>query len=172
VVKLGVIRVAIISDTHVGQRVENLSRELLEELARCDVIVHAGDYTNYKTVQELSGITKSFFGVAGNMDDEITQQKLPQTLTFEISGLTFGLMHGSGSPWGISKRIYEAFKEPRPRVIVFGHSHIPLEENRGSSLILNPGSTSGNLFSTLGSYIIMEIDTNGKFYYTKKEIKP
>jgi putative phosphoesterase len=63
---------------------------------------------------------------------------LPETLEFEFGGVRIAMIHDSGPRKGRRIRVRRRF--PDARVIVFGHSHIPLLEDEDGLLLLNPGS--------------------------------
>ncbi|MGB9561677.1 MAG: metallophosphoesterase family protein, partial [bacterium] len=152
-------------------RILRMPEEVWDVAGDVDIIVHAGDYTNMDTVEEIRGLGKVFYGVCGNMDDEPVKRELPPRLEFELNGIRFALVHGRGSPWGLAQKLYAELPKEKPDILIFGHSHIPLEEKYNKTLLLNPGSVSGNLFSSCGSYIIMEVDEKGSFRYNMFEFK-
>lgn len=118
------IRVAVLSDTH------GLLRENVKEvLHTCSYIIHAGDVDNQSIVRELASITTLYL-VRGN-NDGYWAECYPKTLTFSIGGIRFFLVHDRRNiprPW------------PKDGVIIFGHTHKYLCENRDGVLWLNPGS--------------------------------
>lgn len=170
--RISMKRLIVLADTHVGQRIDRIPEVVARAIESSSIVVHAGDYTNIETVETLKAYGKVFYGVRGNMDDNKIRIDLPESLVFELNGVRFGLVHGDGSPWGLARRVYDRFSDPKPDVLIFGHSHIPLEEKYDDTLVLNPGSVSGNLFSRCGSYIFMELDEKGGLKYEIVEIIP
>ena len=154
------MRVALISDTHIGQRLQDFPQVFYSILGNPDVIIHSGDFTNMYAVDTVKSLTEKFYGVQGNMDDEDVKRILPNELQFNLMGKNFALIHGWSSGWDLHKRVYNHFKESQPDYIVFGHSHIPINKNYGGIRLLNPGSVSGNLYSDKGSLILMDIEEN------------
>ncbi len=165
------MRIAIVSDTHIGQRLGNLPPVFYNLIDKPDVIIHAGDFTNVETLKEIQGLAESFYGVVGNMDNSQIGNMLPKENRFELNGVTFGLIHGWGAAGGLQDRVFEHFKDDKPQIIIFGHSHVPLQQKRGNTLLLNPGCVSGNLFSNKGSLVLMELSENGEFEIERKEFK-
>ncbi|RKZ29091.1 hypothetical protein DRQ36_09400 [bacterium] len=152
-------RVAVISDTHVGQRISAYPEGLLESLRDFDLIIHAGDHTNVEALEALrsAGEVET---VCGNMDEVGVSSQLPGELFFKIERLKIGVIHGWGPPVGLAKEVRKAFYKANltPDIIIFGHSHLPHDEIIGNVRMLNPGAVSGNLNSNRGSYGILTID--------------
>jgi len=67
------------------------------------------------------------------------------------------LIHGSGHPNKLIDFTGEVFKNEKVDVIVFGHSHTPINERRAGVLYFNPGSPTDKIFSPYNSYGILEI---------------
>jgi len=131
------MRVGVLSDTH------NLLRPRVEELlAGCDRLLHAGDVGGPEILERLRRIAP-VEAVRGNTDAgamaaiaEIAA--LPETLTGEIGGLAFGMVHRQEDvPPDWPKRL---------RLIVYGHSHRPELSWRGDCLFLNPGACGARRF--------------------------
>lgn len=125
----------MIADTHIPRRAKRLPEALLPPLERADLIVHAGDLMDPALVEELTRHAP-VRAVKGNVDG--SDVKLPETLEFEFGGVRIAVIHDSGPKKGRRTRMRRRF--PRARVVVFGHSHIPLLEDEDNLLLLNPGS--------------------------------
>ena len=67
------MRIGVLSDTH-SQELSNKLAETLQGLD-LDLIIHCGDFTGKKVVDQLNSIGK-FAGVAGNMDPPEIQRIL------------------------------------------------------------------------------------------------
>ncbi|MCL0035016.1 metallophosphatase family protein, partial [Dehalococcoidia bacterium] len=109
---------------------------ILMKLEEVDLIVHAGDFTKGAVLEELRmlGEVKA---VCGNMDSSELQRMLPSKELFTVNGKRIGLIHGSGGPWGIAKRIRPVFDDVD--IIIYGHSHEPHSKVIQGSLLFNPG---------------------------------
>lgn len=101
------------------------------------MILHAGDIVVPEVIQELAAYAP-VHAVLGNNDHELVGQ-LPEAVTVDLAGVRVGMMHNSGPRAGRPARLKRRF--PDADVIVFGHSHIPVDE-RGveGQLLFNPGS--------------------------------
>lgn len=132
--------VGLIADTHIPYRRRYLPQSVLEALARVDLILHAGDI-NVPEVLNLLSTIAPVVAVAGNGDEGDFAESLGHCKALELNGYRVGLTHGHlGSGKTTPDRAYGSFAGAD--VIVFGHSHIPLIEQRGTTLLVNPGSAT------------------------------
>ena len=148
------MRICVLSDTHIPVAAPALPPDLLRALKGADLILHAGDILEMSVLDELGAIAK-VEAVRGNMDRPDVQQGLPVKKVVEAQGKRIGLIHGSGPPWGLSSRVLREF--PDVDIIVFGHSHHPLSEQRDKVLLFNPGSPTDGRFAPYKSYGVIEI---------------
>lgn len=128
----------LLSDTHMPLRARCLPDELWRAFEGVDAILHAGDLNDLDMLDPLRA-TAPLHAVYGNTDPWDVTNVLPASLTLTCEGVTLGLTHGHlGS--GVTTPERAARRFPEAQVVVFGHSHIPLIEQRGSQLLVNPGS--------------------------------
>ncbi|WP_228988837.1 metallophosphoesterase [Streptomyces sp. DH8] len=133
------VRLVLVSDTHVPLRARRLPDELLREVERADVVVHAGDWVDVATLDLLEGRARRLVGVYGNNDGPELRSRLPEVARVRVGGLRFGVVHETGAARGREARC--AALHPDLDVLVFGHSHIPWDtEAPGGMRLLNPGS--------------------------------
>jgi uncharacterized protein len=123
----------VIADTHIPRRAKALPEDLTPYLERADLVLHAGDLMDPALLEELAAYAP-VEAVRGNMDPE----GLPETLEFGFGGARISMIHDSGPKKGRRGRMRRRF--PEARVVVFGHSHIPLLEDEDGLMLLNPGS--------------------------------
>jgi putative phosphoesterase len=147
--------VGVVSDTHIPKVGESLPRELPERLEGVDLILHAGDLVSLEALAQLEKIAP-VEAVCGNMDWPEVRDRLPETRVLDLEGVKVGLTHGSGAPLGIEKRVLRQFSGVD--VVVFGHTHKALVENRGGVLLLNPGSPNDTRFHPRRSLILLHIE--------------
>ena len=128
------------SDTHLPRRAKELPRELLDQVARADVVIHAGDWVDTATLDLLEARSQRLIGVYGNNDGPELRARLPEVAYAELGGLRFGVVHETGAAQGRERRCAQRF--PELDVLVFGHSHIPWDSTSadGRLRLLNPGS--------------------------------
>ncbi|MER5791298.1 metallophosphoesterase [Streptomyces sp. NPDC001980] len=133
------MRLLLISDTHLPLRAKRLPDQLLAELPRADVVLHAGDWVDEATLDLLEGRSRRLIGVYGNNDGPGLRARLPEVAYADLAGLRFGVVHETGPAQGREARCAARF--PDLDVLVFGHSHIPWDTTAPGGLrLLNPGS--------------------------------
>ena len=152
------MRIGVLSDSHARSLAE-LSPKIVERLARMDLILHAGDYTNWQVVEDLRKLGP-FRGVAGNMDPMTIASELPERDIVQVQGKRIGLVHGSGGPSGTAQWARRRFPEDVD-AIVYGHSHIAKVVVVEGVLMFNPGSASGRFPARYASFGILTIDEEG-----------
>jgi len=142
------MRIGVLSDTHL-HRVSRDLREIMDHhLSQVDVLFHVGDYTSPVVMEFLS--SKNFHGVHGNMDPVGIRAVLPEKKIVELGGFRFGLIHGWGSSAGLEEKVLGQFTDVD--VIVYGHSHKPMNDVVQGVLLFNPGTASG--YSSYGVHSI------------------
>ncbi|MGY5011225.1 metallophosphoesterase family protein [Streptomyces sp. 900105755] len=133
------MRLLITSDTHLPLRAKRLPDQLLAELQRADVVLHAGDWVDEATLDLLESRSRRLIGVYGNNDGPGLRARLPEVARADLGGLRFGVVHETGPAQGREARCAARF--PDLDVLVFGHSHIPWDTTAPGGLrLLNPGS--------------------------------
>jgi putative phosphoesterase len=134
------LRLAIVSDTHLPRGRRSLPAACVERLAAADMILHAGDFMELPVYEWLRGVGPPVWAVRGNVDSAELQARLPLTRVVEAGRARFGMVHDAGPASGRLARMRARFGDAD--VVVFGHSHLPLIEWSGdrSFAIFNPGS--------------------------------
>ncbi|MFI2185142.1 metallophosphoesterase family protein [Streptomyces sioyaensis] len=150
------MRLLIVSDTHLPTRARALPSQLLDEVPRADVVVHAGDWVDAATLDLLEERAARLIGVYGNNDGPELRSRLPEVAYAELAGVQLGVVHETGPAQGRERRCAERF--PGLDVLVFGHSHIPWDTMAGDRLrLLNPGSPTDRRRQPYCTYITAEI---------------
>jgi len=163
------ITLGVVADTHVPDHMAALPPALWEALAGVDAILHAGDICVPRVLTALEQVAP-VYAVAGNRD-LLLRLPLDRVLTF--GGVRLGLTHGHGG-WrqyapvkvradyagtvllvshdrAFLDRVRQRFTDVE--VIVFGHSHRPVNERRGGVLLFNPGSLGPAYYAPHGPAI-------------------
>jgi putative phosphoesterase len=135
---MGVRRLAVISDTHLPRGARALPDACLEQLRDADAILHAGDLMELSVLRELEALGPPVHAVRGNVDSAELQARLPLTRIVTVEGARIAMLHDAGPREGRLARLRRRF--PDADAVVFGHSHIPLHEERDGFAIFNPGS--------------------------------
>ena len=130
--------IAVIADTHLPRGARRLPDACTERLRAADLILHAGDFTARSFLEELEALGPPVAAVHGNVDEEALRGELPERRVVEAGGARIGMVHDAGPRRGRLERLRAAF--PEADAMVFGHSHLPLHEERKGFQIFNPGS--------------------------------
>jgi putative phosphoesterase len=133
------VLIAAISDTHLPRGRRRLPDACLERLMSADLILHAGDVSTADVLREIEQIGPPVRAVHGNVDCAELRARLPEALELRTpDGARIAMVHDAGP----SKRRLERMRLrfPDAAAVVFGHSHIPLHEERDGFQIFNPGS--------------------------------
>jgi uncharacterized protein len=133
-----VARLAVISDTHLPRGGRALPAACVERLRGADAILHAGDLMELSVLAELEALGPPVHAVRGNVDSAELQARLPLTRIVRLEGVRIAMVHDGGPAPGRLERLRRRF--PEADAVVFGHSHIPLHEERDGFAIFNPGS--------------------------------
>lgn len=139
--------IGLISDTHSLVRAEALAA-----LHGVEVILHAGDVGTHAVLRELRAIGP-VHAVMGNTDGP--DLDLPRRVDLTLGGVKVLVTHGHelGSPTPDAlTHTYQA------DVIVYGHTHKPLIETRGRTLIVNPGAAGPRRFNLKPSVGLLRIE--------------
>ena len=136
------MKLAILSDTH-----GLLRPQVVEHLKTADAILHGGDINKPAIVEQLQQYAPLYI-VRGNNDKEWTED-IPHDLTVTLEGVTFFLVHNKkevpADLLGVD-------------VVVFGHSHKYVQEEKDGILWLNPGSCGPRRFHQEITMMMAEIE--------------
>lgn len=126
-------RIGLISDTH------GLLRPAAVEFLRgCEHIIHAGDIGGGALLDALAALAP-VTAVRGNNDREAEVASLPETTRLEIGPVRLYVLHDL-------KQLAVVPASLGLNVVVSGHSHRPLVEEREGVLYVNPGSAGRRRF--------------------------
>jgi len=150
------LKIGVISDTHIANRNEHIPGIILDVFRQMDMVIHAGDMVDLRVIEEIKSVCPRIVAVVGNMDQDAVRKRYPEKEIIEIAGYRIGVMHGCGSPLNLVELLKNAFKEDKPDIIVFGHSHRPMNEFVDGVLFFNPGSAT-DFTAEYNSYGIIEI---------------
>jgi putative phosphoesterase len=126
-----------------------------EHLRDADVILHAGDVCVPSVLDELAAYAP-VHAVCGNNDGpDVVAWGAPETLELELAGLRVAMIHDSGQKAGRTARMRRQF--PDADLVVFGHSHIPLDQTGDGVRIFNPGSPTDRRSQPHGTIGLLDI---------------
>ena len=130
--------IGLISDTHIPDRAKEIPEKVFEAFSEVDLIMHAGDLTSPKVIDDLEQIAP-VMAIQGNMD-RAKGIDLPAAKVIEAEGLKIGIVHGEVYPRADTQQLVYLAKELDVDILVSGHSHQPKIEQTDGVLLLNPGS--------------------------------
>jgi len=133
-----VLRVVALSDTHAPRRWKSCPAPVAAQLRLADVIVHAGDVCTAAVLDELSEYAPVLAVVGNNDGPDVAAWGATPTLEADLGGLRVAMIHDSGPAHRRLQRMRREF--PGADLVVFGHSHIPMDAEDGGLRIFNPGS--------------------------------
>lgn len=151
------MKIIVVSDTHLPTRARKLPEPLLEALPGSDLILHAGDWSEWSVYEQISRYAH-VAGVSGNTDPHDVRQKLGLTRIVQADGFRIGLVHGHTGSRSTEQNARNAFRQERVDAIVFGHSHIPVRKMVDGILMFNPGSPTDRRRQPKFSYGILTTD--------------
>ena len=151
------IRIGVLSDTHVPDRVGDLHPDILPSFKELivDLIIHAGDICIPAVLQKLEEVAP-VVAVQGNRDWWRIKQ-LPSHKIINIKEVKILITHGHGQlftylwdkvPYWLLGYRFERFVkkfskwEPDFDIVIFGHSHRSENREVDGKLFFNPGSAS------------------------------
>ena len=127
------LRIGLISDTH-----GLLRPEAVRALAGVAHIIHAGDIGNVDVLKQLE-IIAPVSAIRGNNDTGTWAKHLPDALQLTFGGATVYVLHDV-------KQLDIDQLADSIDVVIAGHSHKPVIEQRNGILLINPGSAGPRRF--------------------------
>lgn len=151
------MKILIVSDTH-GRR-GNLNA-VFEREGKVDMLLHLGDAEGDEDyiaeyakcpVHILSGNNDFFSGLPGEKEIQIGKYHV-----FMTHGHNYYVSVNTG-------RLREAAQARGADIVLFGHTHQPYVDVESDLKIINPGSLAyPRQEGRRATYVVMEIDTNGR----------
>ena len=135
------MKIAILSDTH-----GLLRPQVVEHLKTADAILHAGDINKQSIVDEMERYAPVYL-VRGNNDKQWAEA-IPHDLMVTLGGVSFYMVHNK-------KEVPEDISGVD--VVVFGHSHKYVREEKDGCLWLNPGSCGPRRFHQEITMMVAEL---------------
>jgi len=150
------MKIGVLSDTHLRSPDKTLDHILDKLFADADMILHAGDIVTARVLERIE--ERGVLAVCGNMDDFEVADWIPQTRVISAAGLRIGLIHGWGARQGLEERLVMRFDDPKPDLIVYGHTHTPFWGKVSGVRMFNPGTAAVRGFGAAGTVGLLEIE--------------
>jgi putative phosphoesterase len=132
------VRIVVLADTHGPRFWKRCPPAVAEQLREAELILHAGDVCTADVLEELSGYAPVQVVLGNNDRPDVAAWGAEETLQLRIDGLELGMVHDSGPAAGRIARLRRRF--PTADLVIFGHSHIPMDQSADGFRIFNPGS--------------------------------
>ncbi|NJE05022.1 metallophosphoesterase [Thermococcus sp. M36] len=149
--------VAVMSDTHHGDKTNNLPSLLLKELEKRkpDLILHAGDVTSAELLERLEDFAPTV-ATRGNAD----HLGLPEEQVVDVEDVRIGVLHGHQFFSLNAQFLTLKALDMEADVLIFGHTHrfyhdtYSVHGNR--VVLLNPGSPTFPRMDSAG-FALLEV---------------
>lgn len=151
------MKVLVLADTHAPRRWKGVPEALLDPLRRCDLILHAGDVCVPDVLDELTAFAPVHAVLGNNDGDDVAAWGAPLQQQLELDGVRVAMIHIAGPKQGRGRRMGRRF--PEADIVVFGHSHMPVDMVEDGVHLFNPGSPTDPRREPMGSYGWLELST-------------
>jgi putative phosphoesterase len=131
-------QIGIISDTHIPH-FKRIPEAVWKHFANVELIIHAGDLSTLAVIEQLATIAP-VEAVQGNIEQDDVIQKLPIKRELLVGNCRIGIVHILGNAQHYARTARQEF--PNARVVIFGHSHNPYNQEHEGQLLFNPGSAN------------------------------
>jgi uncharacterized protein len=150
------MKVAVLSDTHAPRYWKACPPGVARRLEGVDLILHAGDVCRAAVLEELAAFAPVRAVLGNNDDPDVAAWGAPETLRLDLDGLPAAMVHDAGPARGRPRRLRERF--PGADLVVFGHSHIPLDLTADGVRIFNPGSPTDRRRQPRGTMGLLRVE--------------
>ncbi len=159
------MRILIASDTHGRDKTLEMA---IKASGKLDLLIHAGDvHQSEDYIRAIAECPVQM--VAGNND---YFSRLPGELEFMVGAYRVFLTHGH--TYCVNAGYETLRREARARgadIVIFGHTHRPLIEEREDLIVLNPGSLSyPRQEGGEATYILMTVNEEGDADFQLKTV--
>lgn len=157
------MRIGLLSDTHIPEAGKEIPPQVLEAFQGVDLILHAGDVTNYSVLDNLERIAP-VMAALGDHDYSHPNSRWQEKHVLKLDGHVLWLFHVRpyylASRSGLKESSSMKEEEDYPDIIVFGHEHRTVVESSDGILYICPGSpTLLNRQRGLGTVGILELNS-------------
>jgi uncharacterized protein len=150
------VRVVVLADTHAPRRWRSCPPRVARELRGADLILHAGDVCTAEVLEELTQYAPVTAVLGNNDGPDVAGWGAAPAAEFGLDGLRVAMLHDSGPASGRLARMRRTF--PHADLVVFGHSHIPLDQSGYGLRIFNPGSPTDRRRQPHGTLGLLRIE--------------
>ena len=152
---MGSVQVVVLADTHAPRRWRACPPPVAAQARKADLILHAGDVCTAPVLTELAQYAPVTAVLGNNDGPDVAEWGAPRTAELDLDGLKVSMVHDSGAAGGRLTRLRRRF--PGADLVVFGHSHIPMDHAEGGQRIFNPGSPTDRRRQPRGTVGLLDI---------------
>lgn len=149
------MKVAVLADTHAPRFWKRCPPAVARHLDGVDLILHAGDVCRAEVLDELAAFAPVRVVLGNNDGPDVAAWGAPETLSLDLDGLRVAMVHDSGPRTGRLPRLRQRF--PEADLVVYGHSHIPMDLAEGGFRVFNPGSPTDRRREPSGTMGMLDI---------------
>ena len=150
------LHAVVLSDTHVPDFADALPAALEPALRAADVILHAGDVTSPELLDHLAVFAPVHIAMGNGDAPTVAAWGARDEIHLHLEGVRIAMLHDSGPRKGRERRMRRRF--PDADVVVFGHSHVPIDLEADGMRLLNPGSPTWKRRQSVATYAEMTLD--------------
>jgi putative phosphoesterase len=150
------MRLAVLADTHAPRFWKACPPEVARRLEGVDLILHAGDVCRAWVLEELTGFAPVRAVLGNNDTPDVAAWGAPETLRLDLDGLPVAMVHDAGPAAGRVRRLRRRF--PDAALVLYGHSHIPMDLAEGGLRIFNPGSPTDRRRQPRGTMGLLRVE--------------
>jgi putative phosphoesterase len=150
------MKVAVLADTHAPRYWKACPPEVARRLDGVDLILHAGDVCRATVLEELAAFAPVRVVLGNNDTPDVAAWGAPETLRLDLDGLATAMVHDAGPTAGRPLRLRRRF--PGAELVVFGHSHIPLDLVEDGPRLFNPGSPTDRRRQPKGTMGLLQVE--------------
>jgi len=150
------MKVAVLSDTHAPSHWKSCPPEVARQLEGVGLILHAGDVCRASVLEELAAFAPVRAVLGNNDTPDVAAWGAPETLLLDLDGRPVGMLHDAGPAPGRPGRMGRRF--PGAGLVVFGHSHVPIDLTEDGMRIFNPGSPTDRRRQPRGTMGLLRVE--------------
>jgi putative phosphoesterase len=153
------VKIVVLSDTHAPRRWRGCPAPVADHLRGADLILHAGDVCIAEVLDELAAFAPVHAVLGNNDGPDVEAWGAPESVCLDLDGLPVAMVHDAGPAAGRTGRMRRRF--PQVKLVIFGHSHIPLDQSGDGVRIFNPGSPTDRRRQPRGTIGILQVERGG-----------
>ena len=149
------VRILVLADSHIPDHARALPGALVPALRRADLILHAGDVTTAAVLREIGAFAPVKVAFGNNDRPNVRRWGAREEVELAIEGMRVALVHDTGPRVGRTGRLRRRF--PEAHLVVFGHSHIPIDAIEDGLRLFNPGSPTWTRRQPAPTYGVLDV---------------